>query len=195
MSKAALTRFTILQKALELIYRNGYQATSIDDIIATTQLTKGALFYHFKNKEEMGLAIINEILAPNLLPYMKDTLSRTTDIRLNLYSMMENLLLTNTFFNVDYGCPAVNLIEEMAPVNPQFKQALLRIMQQWHSAIEAAIVHAQDENQLNSKHNPAYLATYIISNYSGIRNTGKVMGQTAYTAFLSEYQKFLLQLD
>jgi len=60
MSKAQDTRMTILRKAFELIYRQGYQATSIDEIIATTAVTKGALFYHFKNKEEMGLAIINE---------------------------------------------------------------------------------------------------------------------------------------
>src|SRR5688572_23344155 len=66
MKKAEATRLTILRKALELIYVKGYQTTSIDDIIATTQVTKGAFYYHFKTKDEMGLAIINEILKPTL---------------------------------------------------------------------------------------------------------------------------------
>ncbi len=48
MKKAEVTRLNILQKAFELIYVNGYQTTSIDQIIATTQVTKGAFFYHFK---------------------------------------------------------------------------------------------------------------------------------------------------
>lgn len=37
MKKAETTRLNILQKAFELIYVKGYQTTSIDDIIATTQ--------------------------------------------------------------------------------------------------------------------------------------------------------------
>ena len=62
MKKAEITRLNILQKAFDIIYANGYQTTSIDDIIATTKVTKGAFYYHFKSKDEMGLAIINEIL-------------------------------------------------------------------------------------------------------------------------------------
>jgi hypothetical protein len=42
MKKSAATRLMILQKAFELIYAKGYQTTSIDDIIATTKVTKGA---------------------------------------------------------------------------------------------------------------------------------------------------------
>lgn len=42
MKKSANTRATILQQAFELIYKKGYQSTSIDEIIATTKVTKGA---------------------------------------------------------------------------------------------------------------------------------------------------------
>jgi TetR/AcrR family transcriptional regulator, transcriptional repressor for nem operon len=65
MSKATATRLNLLQKAFELIYTKGYQTTSIDDILATTQVTKGAFYYHFKTKDDMGLAIIHEILKPS----------------------------------------------------------------------------------------------------------------------------------
>jgi AcrR family transcriptional regulator len=66
MKKSAATRLMILEKAFELIYAKGYQTTSIDDIIATTKVTKGAFYYHFKTKDEMGLAIINELVKPQL---------------------------------------------------------------------------------------------------------------------------------
>ena len=52
--KAAATRLNILQKAFGLVYQNGYRTTSVDDIIATTQVTKGAFFYHFKHKDGNG---------------------------------------------------------------------------------------------------------------------------------------------
>jgi TetR/AcrR family transcriptional repressor of nem operon len=80
MKKAATTRLTILQKAFELIYVKGYQTTSIDDIIATTQVTKGAFYYHFKNKDEMGLAIINEILKHTHEKFYRTVAKRTKSI-------------------------------------------------------------------------------------------------------------------
>ena len=64
MNKAQHTRQMILEKAFLMIYQNGYQSTSIDKIIETTDLTKGAFYYHFKNKETMGLAVIEEIIFP-----------------------------------------------------------------------------------------------------------------------------------
>lgn len=195
MSKASLTRANILQQAFELIYRQGYQGTSIDDIIARTQVTKGAFFYHFRNKEEMGLALINELMYEGLLPYMKNILERDADIRENLYGMLENLLLNNTLFDTTYGCPAVNLIEEMAPLNKPFNLALSRIMKQWHAAIRAAVEQAQAAKSLAASHSADDLATYIISNYAGIRNLGKLMGKPAYQAFLKEFKKYLQQLN
>jgi TetR/AcrR family transcriptional regulator, transcriptional repressor for nem operon len=68
MSQAQETRVMILRKAFELIYKRGYQATSIDNIVATTSVTKGAFFYHFPNKEKLGLALINEVMYPGLIP-------------------------------------------------------------------------------------------------------------------------------
>src|ERR1700733_9246908 len=106
MSKAQDTRMMILRKAFEVIYRQGYQATSIDEIIASTAVTKGAFFYHFKNKEEMGLAVINEILYPGMAPYLKMAFSKTGDIRTDLYEMSKDLMNDKKRFIVEYGCPA-----------------------------------------------------------------------------------------
>jgi len=67
MKKSETTRKDILTKAFQLIYARGYQATSVDDILATTRVTKGAFYYHFKNKDEMATAIIEEIIKPTMI--------------------------------------------------------------------------------------------------------------------------------
>src|SRR5690349_5519205 len=121
MSKAAATRLNILQQAFALIYRKGYQSTSIDEIIATTEVTKGAFFYHFKTKEEMGLAIINELMYTNMIPLLDNYLNRPGSVKKNIFQLFEGLLLDDKFFKVEYGCPTVNMVEEMVPVNPTFR--------------------------------------------------------------------------
>jgi AcrR family transcriptional regulator len=195
MTKAEGTRMMILQTALKLIYRQGYQATSIDEIIASTAVTKGAFFYHFKSKEQMGLAIINEILYPGMVPYVKMAFSRTGNIRTDLYAMIEDLLNNKKRFIVDYGCPAVNLIEEMAPISASFHKALLRIMDEWQSAIMKAVALAQLEGQLDRSHDAKAIALYVIAGYAGARNMGKMFGVKAYSSFLKAFKNYVMSLE
>ncbi|HVT35178.1 MAG TPA: TetR/AcrR family transcriptional regulator, partial [Nevskiaceae bacterium] len=42
--------------AFEMFGRCGYEGVSIGDIAATTKLSKGALYWHFRGKEELYLA-------------------------------------------------------------------------------------------------------------------------------------------
>lgn len=191
MSKAAATRNHILENAFKLIYLKGYQATSIDEIIASTAVTKGAFFYHFKNKEEMGLAMIKEVMYPGMVPYMIDVLGRTDDLIEDIYNMIKALLLYNPFFKVEYGCPAVNLIDEMAPLNESFRKALMNIMVEWQAAIEKSLITAQANGRLNPAFEPKQIALYITANYSGVRNIGKVFGRPSYVEFLKQFKIYL----
>jgi AcrR family transcriptional regulator len=191
MSKAAATRNHILENAFKLIYLKGYQATSIDEIIATTAVTKGAFFYHFKNKEDMGLAMIKEVMYPGMVPYMIDVLGRTDDLVEDIYNMIEALLLYNPFFKVEYGCPAVNLIDEMAPLNESFRKALMNIMVEWQAAIEKSLIMAQANGRLSPAFEPKQIALYITANYSGVRNIGKVFGRASYVEFLKQFKIYL----
>lgn len=191
MSKAAATRQGILQRAFELVYLKGYQATSIDEIIATTAVTKGAFFYHFKNKEEMGLAMINEVMYPGMVPYMIGALGKTDDVLDDIYNMMMSLLLLNPFFKVEYGCPAVNLADEMAPLNESFRKALMRLMVAWQQAIEENLSKAQVAGRISTAYEPKQVALFITANYSGVRNMGKVFGKPSYVAYLKQFKVYL----
>src|ERR1700731_2020392 len=57
------TRELLLQAAFREVYRYGFQSAGVDTNLATTNVTKGALYYHFKSKEALGYAIIEEIIA------------------------------------------------------------------------------------------------------------------------------------
>jgi len=60
------TRERLLQAASREIYRSGFQSASLDKILATAGVTKGALYYHFKGKQALGYAVVEEIIAPDV---------------------------------------------------------------------------------------------------------------------------------
>jgi TetR/AcrR family transcriptional repressor of nem operon len=195
MSKAAATRTMILQKSFELIYKQGYQATSIDNILATTQVTKGAFFYHFKSKDDMGLAMINEIMYPGMYSSLVKPLLAAGDPVNEIYDMMRNVLLKVPFLRSKYGCPAVNLIEEMSPINNEFKKALLVLINQWQDAIKSTIEQGKALKQVRSEVDAKQVACFVIAGYGGIRNLGKALGTSCYTTYLQELKNYLNQLN
>ncbi len=192
MKKADATRLAILQKAFDLIYVNGYQATSIDDIIATTQVTKGAFYYHFKNKEEMGLAIINEIMYPPMHEAMVAKLAHSHNPIEDLYQMMRDILLANPYMQVRYGCPAHNLIQEMSPLSTTFQAALGRLVNEWKAAIETCVNTARQTGKMKPEVDAEQVAITIMAGYGGIRNLGKVYNHTGvYEVYLAGLKKYL----
>ena len=60
-SKGAATRDQILNAAARLIHVQGYQSTSLDDVLRESGVGKGNFYYYFKSKEDLGYAIIDRI--------------------------------------------------------------------------------------------------------------------------------------
>jgi AcrR family transcriptional regulator len=59
----ARTRAQLLQTARELFLRDGYLATSLDKVADAAGFSKGAVYSNFRNKDELCLAVLDEIRA------------------------------------------------------------------------------------------------------------------------------------
>jgi TetR/AcrR family transcriptional regulator, transcriptional repressor for nem operon len=195
MSKAIETRFSILQKSFELIYTKGYQATSIDDIIATTHVTKGAFYYHFKTKEDMGLAIISEILLPTMLDGFVTQLGNSDNPLDDIYSIIKNLLFENPQLQIQYGCPVSNLVQEMTPWNAEFTKSLSTLIIGWQEVLKNSIKNGIEKGLIKASANPEQVAYFLVSGYWGIRNFGKISNNSeCYVVYLKELKIYLENL-
>jgi AcrR family transcriptional regulator len=54
---AALTRGAVLDAAQALFVQDGYEATSMDDIARSSRVSKGAVYYHFADKQDLFAAL------------------------------------------------------------------------------------------------------------------------------------------
>ncbi|UOU97515.1 TetR/AcrR family transcriptional regulator [Chryseobacterium daecheongense] len=191
MRKSEATRLTILQKAFELIYEKGYQTTSVDEIIATTQVTKGAFYYHFKTKDEMGLAIINELLKPNFKNTFIDPLQNESNPLDNIYQLMYEILMKNELLKVEYGCPASNFTQEMAPWNIDFTKALNNLSGQWENAMIDSIEKGKQNGLIKKDIDAKGIAVFVMSGYWGVRNLGKLENsKSVYLVYLKQLKEF-----
>ena len=62
--EAQQTRCHIMSTALDLFCQQGLARTSLTDIAKAADLTRGAIYWHFKNKEELFVTLWEELCAP-----------------------------------------------------------------------------------------------------------------------------------
>lgn len=58
-TKSEDTKKTILEQATKIFEQKGYSGTSMMDIRQETQLSKGTIYYHFKDKEDLYLSCLH----------------------------------------------------------------------------------------------------------------------------------------
>jgi AcrR family transcriptional regulator len=196
MKKSEATRLTILQKAFELIYVKGFQTTSIDEIIATTQVTKGAFYYHFKTKDEMGLAIITDLMKPNFKKTFIDSLQNSKNPLDSIYDIMYHLLMKNDFLKVEYGCPTSNFIQQMAPWHTAFTQALHDLSKEWELALAESIEKGKESGIIKKEVSAKEVSVFVISGYWGVRNLGKLENsKEVYLTYLKGLKSYFKTLQ
>lgn len=58
MARGSETRSKIMDIAQEAVLAKGFDSTSIEEIVASAQITKSGFFYHFKDKNALAYALI-----------------------------------------------------------------------------------------------------------------------------------------
>ena len=135
----------MLQAAFREVYRYGFQSAGIDTILAATNVTKGALYYHFESKEALGYAIIEEIVAKFtrdrwMLPLQRNQDKDAIDTLIGIVRAIPHRPR-----DVKSGCPLVNLTQEMSQLDEQFRKRLERIFHAWQEGIAMTLRRGQSQ--------------------------------------------------
>ena len=76
---AEQTREAILDSAMQTFYEKGYSRTTFDEIASRINLTKGAVYWHFKNKADVVAALIMRKINQDTEEFGDDIISQTID--------------------------------------------------------------------------------------------------------------------
>ena len=167
------TRRSILEAAFHEIYRHGYQGMRLDDVVAATGLTKGALYHHFPNKQALGYAVVDEIIRDMIDQVWLQPLAASSDPLAEIIRFighMESLLGGDI---VTLGCPMNNLAQEMSPLDEGFRTRLDAVYQEWRAGIQSALERAQQSGDIRQDIDCAKTATFVLAAFSGCIGVAK----------------------
>lgn len=168
-----VTRDTILDAAFQEIYRHGFQAASLNNILARTGLTKGALYHHFPTKDALGFAVIDEVVREGLDAMVFAPLRESDTPFAALLEIVRHKAERADSENVMLGCPLNNLMQEMSPLDPVFKKRLNAVLKSWQEAVTDALLRGQKQGEVRRNVDCRAAALFIVSAWEGCVGVAK----------------------
>ena len=167
------TRQILIDAAFEEIHEKGFQGASLDDILARTGVTKGALYHHFPNKLALGYAVVEEKLGQALTQSFLLPVQGSTDPITTLTRTIRGMAAGMSDESVCLGCPIANLAQEMSPVDEGFRTRIDGLYSLWRSAVADLLERGKAGGTVRRDVDAAAAAAFVVSAVAGSRVVGK----------------------
>ena len=175
MRNPDVTRETILQKSGILFNTHGYKATSISHITDATGFTKGAIYRHFTNKDELEIQTLTHLSAvmfEKLRSKIKAENTAGKKLRA-LFKYFESYISNPPLKG---GCPLLNVAIEADDANPALRKAALKMLHEMRQSIISMLSKGIKYKQLKATIDKELFATMIIASLEGAIMMSKLSG-------------------
>ena len=168
------TRHKILMAAFEEFYKHGFQGGSLNHIVEVAGITKGALFHHFAGKQELGYAVLDEIIGPILqqrwLAPITNSADPISEMKDAFRKYVKEDIASGHFVQ---GCPLNNLAQEMSPLDEGFRKRIDKLYADWRRCFANALTAGMKSGKVRRNARPEDAAALIVASQMGIWGTGK----------------------
>ena len=158
----------VLDKAIDLFWKQGYEGVSIEDLVQRMGVGRGSLYDTFGDKHALYLAALSRYLAKNqgpvlALPEQMGPLSEI--LERFFYACIEQLLSDPA----RRGCFLVNATIEMAPHDPEVTTIVQSALQAIEEGFYRLLIKAQVAGDLSWTDEPHQLAHFLLGTLVSIR--------------------------
>ena len=169
------TREAVLEAATRLMHVRGYQHTSLDDVLRESGVGKGNFYYHFRSKEYLGYAILDQLVALFLERTLEPCFSgaevpRLTQIR----CFLDRVLEAQRQRKCIGGCAMGNLASELSDVHEGFRERLASVFTAWRERLTVALREAQQRGEVVETCQPESIGHLLVAGLEGAILLSKV---------------------
>jgi TetR/AcrR family transcriptional repressor of nem operon len=173
------TRKELIRAGCEIIACQGFNSTGINAVLAAAGVPKGSFYYYFANKEDFGLAVIDDFEAEHsarLDSLLKDeAVAPLQRIRNYFQAGLEDMVA----YDYGRGCPIGNLGQELAAQNEVFRTRLDQAFARWRKRFADCLEAARVAGEIDAETDVERLAEFLLASWEGATLRAKVTRSTA----------------
>lgn len=165
LTKAEKTKQFILETAVPLYNEKGISGVSIDDVLEATKLTKGCLYGHFDNKEDLSEQVI-DLALKKISDKIRAEVFKGKTVKAKLFIFMD--FYKNPLDSyIAGGCPIFNTAVESDDNYPGVKQKVAKTFRNGQEEISALLQEGINNGEFSSDLNPVIFAFKMVAAIEG----------------------------
>ncbi len=158
----------VIKVGADLFLTRGFACTSMDDVVKESKVSKSNIYYHFKSKDDLALAVLEYHIAvlQQLLYEQTGEQEATLLQRIERYTD----LLIQEFVERDCvgGCPLISLMVEAGKTNEKVRARLDQFFQQQIQQLTQLLTMGQHSGEIRGDLSARALAALITSWVEGM---------------------------
>jgi AcrR family transcriptional regulator len=172
-ARGAKTRARIVAAAAELMYVRGVGATTLDDVLMASGVSKSQLYHHFDGKDALVRAVVDH-MGELVIARERDALGHVSTIA-GLRRWRDALVQNNALRHGAYGCALGSLASEVSDHDDLARRVLSQLFTEWQGLLAGVLRRLQDSGALAPEASVDQLATGLMAALQG----GYMLAQTA----------------
>jgi TetR/AcrR family transcriptional regulator, transcriptional repressor for nem operon len=176
-----------VEKAMQVFWHKGYEATSMEDLLTGMDLNRGSLYDTFGDKRQLFLKVIDRYCTTfvgSKFSLLDQPGPALPTLRRFIHGMIEGALADPQ----RRGCLIANTVMELAPHENEIAGTLRHALKMVEDTFFRVLARAKQQGELNSQKDPRTLARFLTTMMQGTivmikaGASAEVINQTAETA-------------
>ncbi|HXH50824.1 MAG TPA: TetR/AcrR family transcriptional regulator [Terriglobia bacterium] len=159
------TRGKLVEAARRLFWERGYEATSLQDVVLRARVRSGSLYYFFRTKEDLLLAVLDHYVDLLWPAVIEPAFGRTADPIERIFSILNGYREGLVYTGFTHGCPIGNLALEVSDDYPRAREKIARNFDGWRKWIRKCLEEAVD--RLPAGTDSERMAMFVLSLMEG----------------------------
>ena len=161
-SKGSKTKEKILKTALKLFAAKGYKATTVRDIAGAVGIKQGALYNHFKNKDEILATLVNDLTSSAIVTLFEN--KDTQELHKQGKSLLQSIATTFKLISFDRQNEALfRLLMQEIYNNPAVRDTYSEYFYQGNVKKLSALFFMMMQDEMIKSGDPLLLANEFFS--------------------------------
>lgn len=166
-----------LDRAVQLFWEQGYEATSMQDLVNAMGINRASLYQTYGNKQQLYLASLERYSA-TILAHVSGLLNKPGTPLTNLHDLFVHVIEQSLEGNM-HGCFINNTAVELGPHDAKLAEKIRDIWVQFEHLFAARLQQAIEQQQLAADTDPQQLAQVLNINLQGLMVKTKVNSDKA----------------
>ena len=162
----------VLDAALQLFWHQGYESTSLQDLLEGMKLSKSSLYQAFGSKHNLFLHCIRRYCEITMAEMQERLLRSDTGLQFIIETLSAVVKEVNEVAN-PRGCLVTNTANEFAQSDSQIALSVADGLEGYRNLFLQAVKQGQQDGSIRNDLAPELLANYLVTSMSGLRTMVK----------------------